>query len=83
MNRTRAVTPARDRMDEHKPSVIGLKRQRFEIGFERRHIDQRSHAVWFQHGSTIIVFTPDGFRLCENIRDGAAIKMGQPLLRSA
>jgi phosphatidylserine decarboxylase len=36
---------------------------------------------WFQHGSTIIVFAPDGFALCDNIREGAAIRMGQPMLR--
>ena len=28
---------------------------------------------WFQHGSTIIVFAPDGFTLCDNVREGAAI----------
>jgi phosphatidylserine decarboxylase len=36
---------------------------------------------WFQHGSTIILFTPDGFTLCENVREGTVIRMGQPLLR--
>ena len=36
---------------------------------------------WFQHGSTIIVFVPDGFTLCDNVRDGAVVRMGQPLLR--
>jgi len=36
---------------------------------------------WFQHGSTIIVFAPDGFEFCDNVREGAFIKMGQPLLR--
>jgi phosphatidylserine decarboxylase len=36
---------------------------------------------WFQHGSTIIVFAPDGFALCDNVREGAGIRMGQPLLR--
>jgi phosphatidylserine decarboxylase len=36
---------------------------------------------WFQHGSTIIVFAPDGFEFCDNVREGAGIKMGQPLLR--
>jgi phosphatidylserine decarboxylase len=36
---------------------------------------------WFQHGSTIIVFAPDGCSLCENVREGATIRMGQPLLR--
>ncbi len=38
---------------------------------------------WFQHGSTIIVFAPDGFALCENVREGATIRMGQPLMRLA
>jgi phosphatidylserine decarboxylase len=36
---------------------------------------------WFQHGSTIIVFAPDGFEFCDNVREGVAIRMGQPLLR--
>jgi phosphatidylserine decarboxylase len=36
---------------------------------------------WFQHGSTIIVFAPDGFEFCDNVREGAEIQMGQPLLR--
>ena len=36
---------------------------------------------WFQHGSTIIVFAPDGFTLCANVAPGAVIRMGQPLLR--
>jgi phosphatidylserine decarboxylase len=35
---------------------------------------------WFQHGSTIIVFAPDSFRLCQNVQEGAIIRMGQPLL---
>ena len=36
---------------------------------------------WFQHGSTIIVFAPDGFALCQNVREGATIRMGEPLMR--
>jgi phosphatidylserine decarboxylase len=36
---------------------------------------------WFEHGSTIIVFAPDGFNICERIRDGAAIRVGEPLMR--
>jgi len=36
---------------------------------------------WFEHGSTVIVFAPDGYRLCDNVRDGATIRVGQPLLR--
>jgi phosphatidylserine decarboxylase len=36
---------------------------------------------WFQHGSTAIVFAPDGFALCDGVREGARIRMGQPLMR--
>jgi phosphatidylserine decarboxylase len=36
---------------------------------------------WFEHGSTIIVFAPDGFSLCEGVREGATIRVGEPLLR--
>ncbi len=36
---------------------------------------------WFEHGSTIIVFAPEGFALCDNVRDGATVRVGEPLLR--
>ena len=36
---------------------------------------------WFEHGSTIIVLAPDRFEFCENIKEGARIKVGQALLR--
>ena len=36
---------------------------------------------WFEHGSTIIVFAPKEFSLCEGVRDGVTIHMGQPLMR--
>jgi phosphatidylserine decarboxylase len=36
---------------------------------------------WFQHGSTIIVFVPRELSPCENVRIGATLRMGQPLLR--
>jgi len=36
---------------------------------------------WFEHGSTIVVFASAGFSLCENVAEGAAIKVGQPLMR--
>ena len=35
---------------------------------------------WFEHGSTIIVFAPKGFRLCESIEPGAPLRMGQRLM---
>jgi phosphatidylserine decarboxylase len=34
---------------------------------------------WFQHGSTILVFAPRGFRLCA--APGSVIRVGQPLMR--
>jgi phosphatidylserine decarboxylase len=37
----------------------------------------------FEHGSTIIVFAPKSFALCERVRDGAMIRMGEPLMRFA
>lgn len=36
---------------------------------------------WFQHGSTIIVFAPRGFTLCEGVKTGAILRVGRPLLR--
>lgn len=36
---------------------------------------------WFEHGSTIIVFAPAGFKLAEGITTSAKIRMGEPLLR--
>jgi phosphatidylserine decarboxylase len=36
---------------------------------------------WFEHGSTIIMLTPDRFTFCDTVRDGERIRAGQPLLR--
>jgi phosphatidylserine decarboxylase len=36
---------------------------------------------WFEHGSTIIVFAHQDLLLCDNIKDGATIRMGEPLMR--
>lgn len=38
---------------------------------------------YFQHGSTIIVFSDQKFRLWECIQEGKRIKMGEPLLKYA
>jgi phosphatidylserine decarboxylase len=35
---------------------------------------------WFEHGSTIIVFAPESFSLHEDVREGATIRVGQPLI---
>jgi len=34
---------------------------------------------WFQHGSTILVFAPEGFSFCGNIQEGSIVRVGQPL----
>jgi phosphatidylserine decarboxylase len=36
---------------------------------------------WFQHGSTAIVFAPEGYALCDDIREGARVRVGEPLMR--
>jgi phosphatidylserine decarboxylase len=36
---------------------------------------------WFQHGSTVIVLAPRTFSLCDNVREGNLIRVGQPLMR--
>ena len=36
---------------------------------------------WFEHGSTIVVFTPPGFRLCEGIASGTRLRAGQGLMQ--
>lgn len=36
---------------------------------------------WFEHGSTIIVFAPRGFTLCEAVRQGETIRMGRALMQ--
>jgi phosphatidylserine decarboxylase len=37
---------------------------------------------WFEHGSTIIVLAPPGFRLGEGVSQGARVKMGQTLIQT-
>jgi phosphatidylserine decarboxylase len=36
---------------------------------------------WFEHGSTIILFVPEGFRLHDHVREGMTVRAGQPLMR--
>lgn len=39
-----------------------------------------SEMGWFEHGSTILVFAPQGFALCEQVREGVMIRTGQALM---
>jgi phosphatidylserine decarboxylase len=43
--------------------------------------DKGQEMGWFELGSTIIVFAPGDFSLCDGVRPGSTIRMGQPLLR--
>jgi phosphatidylserine decarboxylase len=36
---------------------------------------------WFEHGSTIIVFTPEGFNLIDGVREGTRIKAGRAIMQ--
>jgi phosphatidylserine decarboxylase len=36
---------------------------------------------WFEHGSTIIVLVPPGFRICNGVREGMIMRAGEGLLR--
>jgi phosphatidylserine decarboxylase len=36
---------------------------------------------WFEHGSTVIVFAPEGISLCAELKEGERIEMGRPLMR--
>lgn len=43
-------------------------------------VEKGQEMGWFEHGSTIIVFTPPGYQLCQGVSQGQNIKMGKPLL---
>jgi len=45
------------------------------------HFAKGEEMGWFQHGSTIIVFAPKGFALCDGIAQGVQVRMGQGLMR--
>jgi len=44
------------------------------------HYQKGDEMGYFQHGSTIILFATNSHRLCEGIKSGDRINMGQPLL---
>ncbi len=35
---------------------------------------------WFEHGSTIVLFAPAGFEICDTVRQGTTIRMGERLM---
>jgi len=47
------------------------------------HFTKGQEMGWFQHGSTIVVLAPPGFRLASNLDTGSQVKMGQALMHGA
>jgi phosphatidylserine decarboxylase len=45
------------------------------------HFRKGEEMGWFEHGSTIIVFASEDFTLCDTVKEGATIRMGEPLMR--
>jgi phosphatidylserine decarboxylase len=45
------------------------------------HLQKGEEMGWFEHGSTLIVFAPPGFDLCEGLSEGTRIRAGQALMR--
>ncbi|WP_216850933.1 archaetidylserine decarboxylase [Acidisphaera sp. L21] len=72
--------------------VAGIRLSFLDLPLEHRHLPRRAYACdatlqkgdemgWFEHGSTILVFAPAGFSLCESLREGAMIRAGQRLMQ--
>ena len=51
------------------------------VSLRRPRVAKGDELGWFEHGSTIIVLTPDHFEFCEGISEGTRIRAGQALLR--
>ncbi|MBS0638240.1 MAG: phosphatidylserine decarboxylase [Proteobacteria bacterium] len=59
------------------------------VSRERGRTDYACHAIlrkgeemgWFEHGSTIVVLAPAGFRLCDGVATGTKIRAGGALMR--
>jgi phosphatidylserine decarboxylase len=61
--------------------VLGLKHRGANVFACDAAFSKGEELGWFEHGSTIIVFAPDGFSLHENVREGGTIRVGEPLMR--
>jgi phosphatidylserine decarboxylase len=71
--------------------VADIRLRFLDIPADGRDIDWTAHPAdvrlakgeemgWFEQGSTIIALAPEGFSLCDTIRAGRRIRMGEPLL---
>jgi phosphatidylserine decarboxylase len=44
-------------------------------------VEKGEELGWFEHGSTILLFAPPGFALCDGVVSGQRVDMGRALLR--
>jgi phosphatidylserine decarboxylase len=44
------------------------------------HFKKGEEMGWFEHGSTIIIFAHPDWGLCDSIKTGATVRMGEPLM---
>jgi len=61
------------------PGRAGKGRRTFQCDASLR---KGQEMGWFEHGSTIILFAPEGFKLYEGVTEGMIIRVGQPLMRT-
>jgi len=72
--------------------VAGIRLRFLDMPLDRRDTGRRTFPCgaslrkgeemgWFEHGSTIIVLAPQGFRFCDGVKEGTTIRAGQPLMR--
>ena len=72
--------------------VAGIKLRFLDLTNVRRDAGQQRFSIratlpkgvemgWFEHGSTILVFAPEGFTLCDRIIPNATIRAGQGLMQ--
>ena len=48
-----------------------------------RAYDRGEEMGYFEHGSTIVLFTSPEYRFCDSVREGETIRMGEALMRKA
>jgi phosphatidylserine decarboxylase len=62
--------------------LSGVERDRGRVTFDCDvRVAKGEEMGWFEHGSTIIVFAPEGFALADGIAEGVTIRMGQALMQ--
>ena len=62
-------------------SVLNLRHQGPNVLTCDANYSKGDELGWFEHGSTIVVFAPEHFKLCEAVEEGAVVRAGEPLMR--